>query len=71
MSGIYKATQSPRRPGRTASAVVKNHTCVECPAFGSETCKTLQQLGMYCDTAVAAFEAMRVESRGKRKLAAV
>jgi len=48
-----------------------HHTCILCPKCGTEECKTLQDLGMYCDTAVAAFEAMRGDSSRKRKLAVV
>lgn len=55
------------------------HTCLECPACGSEECRTLQELGMYCATAIAASEAMRRRSgtrggsgvRSRRGLVAV
>ena len=43
-----------------------HHTCLDCPAFGSEECRALQELGMYCDTVVAAWEAARPGSRSGR-----
>ena len=33
------------------------HTCALCPVCGSEECKMLEQLGMYCMTMCAASEA--------------
>jgi len=59
MSGTRKPVQSPRRDSRRVTLMVRRHTCVACPACGTETCKTLQDLGMYCDTAIAATEASR------------
>ena len=35
----------------------EHHTCLRCPMCASETCRTLQDLGMYCETQVAATEA--------------
>ena len=69
MSGTRKPAQSPRSNTRTAPLKAKHHTCIECPARGTETCKILQELGMYCDTAIAATEAWRAEPPGKRKSA--
>jgi hypothetical protein len=69
MSGTGKPAQSPRSNRRKAPLEVKHHTCIECPACGTETCKVLQDLGMYCDTAIAATEAWRPEQPGKRKSA--
>jgi hypothetical protein len=71
MSGTLKPAQSPRSNRRTVPFLAKHHTCIECPACGTETCKTLQELGMYCDTAIAASEAWasRSEPPGKRKSA--
>lgn len=71
MSGTHSPAQNPRSNRRTAPFVAKHHTCIECPACGTETCKTLQELGMYCDTAIAATEgsASRSEPPGKRKTA--
>lgn len=69
MSGTRKPAQNPRSNGRKAPRMVRTHTCVECPVCSTETCKTLQQLGMYCDTAIAATEAVRAsrkERSGKR-----
>jgi len=60
-----------RRTTPVAVAEPGHYTCILCPACGTETCKTLQDLGMYCDTICAATEAMRGESRRKRKLAVV
>jgi hypothetical protein len=69
MSGTGKPAQSPRSNRRKAPLEVKHHTCTECPACGTETCKILQELGMYCDTAIAASEASRAGSLGRRKSA--
>ncbi len=72
MSVKRKPAQSPRRNRRKAPLEVKVHTCIECPVCGTETCKTLQGLGMYCDTAIAAAEATRASRAGqpeKRKTA--
>jgi hypothetical protein len=72
MSGTRKPAQSPRRIRLKAPLVATVHTCMECPACGSETCKLLQELGMYCDTVIAAAEASRAsraEPLGKRKSA--
>ncbi len=69
MSGTWKPAQSSRSNRRKAPIEAKHHTCIECPACGTETCKILQELGMYCDTAIAATEAWRAEPPGKRKSA--
>ena len=72
MSGILKPAPSPRRPRRTVPIVAMSHSCIECPACGTETCKTLQDLGMYCDTGWAATEASWASQAGpprKRKAA--
>ena len=72
MSGTRKPTQSPRSIRPKAPLEAKHHTCIECPACGTETCKILQELGMYCDTAIAATEASlasRPEPPEKRKSA--
>lgn len=65
MSGTRKPVQSPRRNRRKAPLVATIHTCIECPACGTETCKTLQELGMYCDTAMAASEAWRAPGKSR------
>jgi hypothetical protein len=69
MSGTRKPAQSPRKNRQTAPFEANHHTCIDCPFCGTETCKTLQDLGMYCDTAIAATEAWRAEPTGKRKSA--
>jgi hypothetical protein len=72
MSGTRTPAQSPRSNRRKTLPEVQHHTCIECPAYGTETCKMLQELGMYCDTAIAATEASlawRAEPPGKRKSA--
>lgn len=33
--------------------------CPECPVCGTDSCETLEQLGMFCDTMTAATLAMR------------
>ncbi len=38
-----------------------HHTCMRCPVCATETCKVLQDLGMYCDTQCAASEARAAE----------
>jgi hypothetical protein len=58
-----------RRSRPVAPVEAGQHTCLQCPACGSEACRTLQDLGMYCDTLCAASEAMRAEKRPKRKSA--
>ena len=39
------------------------HTCLRCPACGTECCNILQELGMYCETAQAASEAPKPRRR--------
>lgn len=49
--------QSPTLPARGSAPSVRpegHHTCTRCPACATDTCKVLQDLGMYCDTACAA-----------------
>ncbi len=36
-----------------------HHSCTRCPVCGEEECAVLQDLGMACDTAQAAGEAVR------------
>lgn len=36
-----------------------HHSCTRCPVCGEEECAVLQDLGMACDTAQAAEEAVR------------
>jgi hypothetical protein len=69
MSGTKKPVQRPRRSRGKTCPVATVHTCIECPAYGAETCKTLQQLGMYCETAVAATDTFRTGFAGSRKSA--
>jgi len=70
MSAKRMPAQSPRRHTRRAFCVPTVHTCIECPVCGTEACKTLQDLGMYCETAIAAAEASRAsraEAAARRK----
>lgn len=62
---------SPTLPAR-GSGVEKDghHSCTRCPVCASETCKVLQDLGMYCDTACAASEATAAERERNRSEAA-
>jgi hypothetical protein len=72
MSAKRKPAESPRTAKRKAPYVPTVHTCVECPVCGTETCKTLQDLGMYCNTEIAASEAShasRPVRSGKRSFA--
>jgi hypothetical protein len=49
---------SPTLPAK-GSGVAQDghHTCMRCPVCATETCKVLQDLGMYCDTQCAASQA--------------
>jgi len=71
MSATTKRTRRPSKrtvePARSAG----HHTCVTCPVCGTEECKVLQELGMFCDTACAAFEATLEETRRLQKGAGV
>ena len=71
MNKTPKAAPSPRRRSAAAVDLAGHHSCVLCPACGTEACRTLQDLGMYCDTAVAAYEATRAMPGRTRKLAVV
>lgn len=71
MNPAPKPAPSPRRARSFALDAARHHTCTLCPACGTEACRTLQELGMYCDTAVAAYEAPRARSARARRLAAV
>jgi hypothetical protein len=41
-------------PPMTHPGIDGHHTCRKCPACGTEDCRVLSQLGMYCETAQAA-----------------
>lgn len=43
-----------------------HHTCRECPICGTEECRVMSELGMYCDTAQAAHEAGAAVSAAAR-----
>jgi hypothetical protein len=69
MSGPSRQAPKPlQRKGMPARSE-GHHTCILCPVCATEECKILQALGMYCDTACAAFEATlekrRAHSEGK------
>lgn len=50
---------SPTLPAKGSRAGADgHHTCIRCPSCGTESCEVFQELGTYCDTAVAATEAM-------------
>jgi len=59
MSAISKRIPKPSMQIVDPVPVETHHTCMDCPVRGTEECSTLQELGMYCDTAFAAFEAAR------------
>ena len=40
--------------------------CLDCPAFGTEMCSLLEQLGFYCDVKLAASEAVARAVRQRR-----
>ncbi len=46
-------------------------TCLECPAYGSDTCSVLEGLGRSCDVFLAASTATahRGDSRGRHRAA--
>jgi hypothetical protein len=46
------------------------HTCARCPVCATETCRVLEQLGMYCETMCAAAEAEAARKSAKRRTAA-
>jgi len=70
MSAISKRIPKPSMRRVEPVPAATHHTCLDCPACGTEECRTLQELGMYCETAVAAFEATREEARPKPRVAA-
>lgn len=49
-----------------------HHTCMRCPVCASEACRTLQDLGMYCETQCAASlaQAQTAQKAGVRGSAA-
>lgn len=56
--------QSPTLPAKGSRPRVQqdgHHTCMRCPACASETCRVLQDLGMYCETQCATTEARAAE----------
>lgn len=56
------AAPLPAHPGAEG-----HHSCRECPICGTEECRVLSELGMYCDTAQAAQEARAAEAARARK----
>ncbi len=49
---------SPTLPARgSADEPDGHHTCMRCPVCATETCRVLEDLGMYCETQCAASEA--------------
>jgi hypothetical protein len=64
---------SPALPARGSGSDIRpdgHHTCKRCPVCASETCRTLQDLGMYCETQCAATEARAAEREARRGTAA-
>jgi hypothetical protein len=64
---------SPSLPPRGPGPRVRpdgHHTCIRCPACASETCRVLQDLGMYCETQCSATEARAAEKERKAGSAA-
>ena len=61
MRTISKRRAQPSKRKRNPAAE-GHHTCRTCPVCGTEECKILQQLGMYCDTSCAVFEAARTDT---------
>jgi anaerobic ribonucleoside-triphosphate reductase len=54
-------------PPMTHPGIDGHHTCRKCPACGTEDCRVLSQLGMYCETAQAAQEALSGEASPRPK----
>ena len=44
-----------------------HHSCRSCPACGTELCRLNQELGMFCDTQIAATEATRARRTRRRR----
>jgi hypothetical protein len=47
-----------------------HHTCTRCPVCASDTCKVLQDLGMYCETMCAASQPKVAKKADSRRPAA-
>ena len=45
------------------------HTCALCPVCATATCQVLQELGMYCETMVAASQAEAAGDDAPRRAA--
>lgn len=56
-----------RRAWPTAPAAAGLHSCLDCPDCGTEKCRMQQELGMYCDTLMAASEATQAGGPAKVK----
>lgn len=67
MSATPKRNARPSKRTSNAAGAGGHHTCRTCPVCGMEECKILQELGMYCDTACAAFEATRARAERSEK----
>jgi hypothetical protein len=51
-------TPSPTLPASGSSLNTEgHHTCMRCPACGTEACAVLEELGTYCQTMCAASQA--------------
>lgn len=62
---------SPTLPAKGSGAVPDaHHTCMRCPVCATETCKVLEDLGMYCETMCAASEARAARKEKKAGAAA-
>jgi hypothetical protein len=64
-----KSTPKKALPRVRASGKDRYHSCKDCPICGTEECRTMQDLGMFCATHVAATEASRGKRRRQEKLA--
>ena len=67
MSPARKA--SPTLPARRSGVEPEgHHTCMRCPVCATETCRVLQDLGMYCETQCAASRSPRRREGARGRL---
>ena len=62
-----KITPTEARSSACASGKDGHHSCKDCPICGTEQCRMMQELGMFCATQVAATEAVREKRRRHKK----
>jgi hypothetical protein len=70
MSPAKKPSASPLPAAGSSVTPEGHHTCMRCPVCASDTCKVLQDLGMYCETMCAASQPKVAEKASSRRDAA-